>query len=729
VNQEEGMEALFNNKYIEVATKKAKLDEVAAKLKTQFVGLDYIIDDVMGLVSAWYIFPGAQLRPCVINLWGLTGSGKTALVNALVDLLDYRKYYTHIDMGEFESDTATNLKIFLTNDVKHFDRKQPIICLDEFQFARSVDNGVEVNNDRLRIIWELIDSGKIFQSPDASGFLVKRAELALGFLSIFRSQGGQIKNGEVMEGRDIFLKIFQSFNFNYNGRHVALDTQYLKSSDFIGGLLGLETNDTMKENVMKRVCESNLDELIAYMIELIDRDLTPKVFDLSRSMIFILGNLDEAYWMSSNLDPDMNADEMHEATGKITLSLIKTALRKRFRAEQIARLGNNHFMYRAFSKAQFTEIIQRELKRLADFASNEFGWKIVFDDTVASMIYSEGVVPSQGTRPVLTTINNFVQARLGKLAMNVCCSEKIIVSVRWTVEGESFRYELMDADNKPVTVITEELNLELHRQRASIKPHIQAHTAVHETGHAILAALLWRIVPSLVVSRTASPGSLGFCRIRFPEGPMTRDSMMIDIAVTLGGLAAEKIVFGKEYTSSGVGSDIETASALANDAVRRYGMGNDPIRLAVLQNYSTEDYFFDTFTYEEEAVKLIRDCMSVAEMFLERNKLLLLKMAEYLTVNSRMEMALIEEFAKKYSTEDWVNDSGFVQPEEYYEFDKIIQDQLKELQAAEISFTSNSSFEFDFQSQSQLSSMDRYTSKKDRSKGRHRYSDHDRFAQ
>ncbi|HEX8061257.1 MAG TPA: hypothetical protein VF473_10000 [Cyclobacteriaceae bacterium] len=706
------METSINNKYIDVAAKKAMLDDVAATLKAQFVGLDYIINDVMGLVSAWYIFPGAQLRPCVINLWGLTGSGKTALVNALVELLGHKKYYAHIDMGEFESENANSLKTFLTSDVRHFHKKQTVICLDEFQFARSVDNGAEVNNDKLRVIWELVDSGKIIEHPDASTYLVNKAELALGLLRILRSQGGQIKNGEVIEGQEIFLRMFQSFTFNHSGRHVAMDASYLKSTDFITGLYHLENNDDVKTaDVSKRICESDLDRLMGYMIELIDRDLTPKVFDLSHSLIFILGNLDEAYWMSSNLDPDMNADDMHEATSKITVSMIKSALRKRFRAEQIARMGNNHFLYRAFSKAQFTEIIQRELNRLAEFASKQFGWKIVFDESVVATVYSEGVVPSQGTRPVLTTINNLVQARLGKLAMNVCSSEKQIAAIHWSVEGESFRYKLLDGDNNTVAVINEVINLELLRQRTSVKPHLQAHTAVHESGHAIVAALLWRIVPSVVVSRTASPGSLGFCHVRFPEGPMTRDSMMIDTAVTLGGLAAERIVFGKEFTASGVSSDIENASSLANDAIRRYGMGNDPIRLAVMVNYSTEDYFFDTSSYEEEAVKLVRDCMTVAEGILERNKLLLLKMSEYLTTNSRMETNLIEEFVKKYSTEDWVNDSGFLKPEEYYRFDEIVKDQLKEMETPDTSAaTSISAFEFDFQSQLQPSGMGLYTS-------------------
>jgi hypothetical protein len=99
-------------------------------------------------------------------------------------------------------------------------------------------------------------------------------------------------------------------------------------------------------------------------------------------------------------------------------------------------------------------------------------------------------------------------------------------------------------------------------------------------------------------------------------------------------------------------------------------MGTDPIRLAVGRDPENEDYFVDTSVYEEEAIKLIRDCMTIAEGMLTRNKLLLLKMSEYLTTSSRTEASLIEEFVKTYSTEDWVHETGFIEPEKYYEFDK-----------------------------------------------------------
>jgi cell division protease FtsH len=75
-----------------------------------------------------------------------------------------------------------------------------------------------------------------------------------------------------------------------------------------------------------------------------------------------------------------------------------------------------------------------------------------------------------------------------------------------------------------------------------------------------------------------------------------------DIVITLGGYVAEKMIFGKEFTSSGVYSDIEEASRLANKAVRNYAMGRDPIHLAI--GTQNEEAFIMSQKHSAEAVLL-----------------------------------------------------------------------------------------------------------------------------
>jgi len=148
--------------YTELIQRKQKLEEVKTALKEKFLGLDAIIDEVISLIMPWYLFPESQLRPTIINLWGLTGSGKTALVQSIVEMLEHRKLYSHIDMGEFESDSASWMKKILTEDLSFFHERAGLICLDEFQFAKTLDkNENELGKDKLRVVWDLLDSGKI----------------------------------------------------------------------------------------------------------------------------------------------------------------------------------------------------------------------------------------------------------------------------------------------------------------------------------------------------------------------------------------------------------------------------------------------------------------------------------------------------------------------------------------------------------------------------------------
>jgi hypothetical protein len=88
-------------------------------------------------------------------------------------------------------------------------------------------------------------------------------------------------------------------------------------------------------------------------------------------------------------------------------------------------------------------------------------------------------------------------------------------------------------------------------------------------------------------------------------------------------------------------------------------------------------------SFDAEAIRIIRECKAEAEAILLRNKLLLLKMAEHLTVNSRMEEEEIREFVLRYGRETWLQTSGFVSREQYYQFNKVLQHQLRAMEEEE----------------------------------------------
>src|SRR6187402_595456 len=204
-----------NTIHNDLIIKRQKLQEVSGLLKERFLGLDNVIDEVIALMTPWYIFPEAQRRPTVINLWGLTGSGKTALVQTIVELLDHRKLYTHLDMGEFESDSASWLKNIFTDDLSFFHEKPALICLDEFQFAKTLEGkDKELGKDKLRVVWELLDSGKLEYIPSHSTYYLFRAENCLKRLDKVIRNGVIIEDGVVVMNIEIFLSVFEGFYFD-----------------------------------------------------------------------------------------------------------------------------------------------------------------------------------------------------------------------------------------------------------------------------------------------------------------------------------------------------------------------------------------------------------------------------------------------------------------------------------------------------------------------------------
>lgn len=661
--------------------RKQKLDDLRAALRETFLGLDDVIDEVVSLMMPWYLFPDAQLRPTIINLWGLTGSGKTALVQKIVEVLEHRRLYSHLDMGEFDSDSASWMKSILTDDLSFFHEKPALICLDEFQFARTVDSHQnELGKDKLRVVWDLIDSGKIEYIPNSSTYYLFRAENCLKRLEKAIEQGTTISNGIITSGLDAFVKQFKGFHFDYNNRFACkLDEHYFMSEDFVRSVASLFDNESFsRAEVRERVRVSTTAEVAQLLREAMNARPATKTLDLSRSLIFVLGNLDEAYTMSHNMNPDICADDFHEQTSRISLADIKRALRKRFRPEQIARLGNNHVIYKSFNRAQFRMLIRQELKRVGSFVTAKFGWKVTFDDSVVNVVYAEGVFPAQGTRPVLTTVKNLIESRISGLVVSILEYQLVIAEIVWKFEHGDFVYVLKDEGGHVVSTIKDKAKLKLENLRRSVDPELQAHVAIHEAGHAVLAALTLRIVPSVVVSRTASDME-GFCMINFPKGPMTRDTLRKDIVITLGGFVAERMIFGEEMTSSGVYADIEEASSLANRAIRKYAMGVDPIHLAV-ESSDNEDAFILSDKYAAEAVKIVRESQMEAERILSKNKLLLLKMGEYLTTHSRMEEDMIEAYVKKYGREEWIHTDGLIKKEAYYKFNTVLQEQIRDLE-------------------------------------------------
>jgi cell division protease FtsH len=97
-------------------------------------------------------------------------------------------------------------------------------------------------------------------------------------------------------------------------------------------------------------------------------------------------------------------------------------------------------------------------------------------------------------------------------------------------------------------------------------------TAYHEAGHALIASVLKYADPVHKVSIISRGRAAGYT-LKLPledRRMQSRLEFLDDIAVSLGGYLAEKMVF--EDITTGASNDLQVLTALARDMVTRYGM-------------------------------------------------------------------------------------------------------------------------------------------------------------
>ena len=111
-------------------------------------------------------------------------------------------------------------------------------------------------------------------------------------------------------------------------------------------------------------------------------------------------------------------------------------------------------------------------------------------------------------------------------------------------------------------------------------------TAYHESGHAILFHVLPDVGPVYTVSIIPTGSGAAGYTMPLPEQDEmfhSKNQMLQEIVVSLGGRVAEEIIFGDVTT--GASQDIKQATKMARDMVTKYGM-SDNIGLI---NYDNDD--------------------------------------------------------------------------------------------------------------------------------------------
>lgn len=657
------------------------LDSALVQLKREFVGLDDIIDQLGASVYAWYVTPEIITRPTIVSIWGMTGTGKTSVVKRLISLLYLDDVRISFDCGECRD----NNKSISTDIMDTFGKSEEsdsgdrfsgsnslVFMFDEFQYARTInESGEEEVAPSLRPIWSILDSGIIDITNDYNYDFSSLCDFIDELVDASKSLPHIIIKDNHIESPDDVSAFLNLMFFHYDrGPSIKTDNTEdqnkpleVLTSRYLRTIIRRLNNksDALGSRVAKELLsgEYTIGQLAERLEDIKKLAASSRKLDCSKSLVFILGNLDEAYKDSSDISPDIDADLFYDITSRVTTTDIKEALKERYRPEQIGRLGNNIIKYPTLSKDSFKRIIDLEIGRILDRFSEVDKIKVVFEQSMKDLLYSESVYPTQGVRPVLSSIDTLITPYLSKVVEHKGRSKSVSISVVGDIRD--FRLPSVDIRlkfDKSEEVIVEQ-KLELGKERCPENRKKRFICAVHEIGHAVMYSWCKGEVPDNIVSVSTDHG--GFCSTydrRFAGEIDCRRDVLDEVRISLGGYQAERVIYSNpDMWLLGSSSDIRSLWKELSSAVMDCGF-DLPLPLShrdVEQNGSISNgldckdvMVTNKSTGDGRILELIKEGMDYVWSVLSNEKELIKKAAIKLGEQGSMSGQEFSDFIRQY---------------------------------------------------------------------------------
>ena len=180
------------------------------------------------------------------------------------------------------------------------------------------------------------------------------------------------------------------------------------------------------------------------------------------------------------------------------------------------------------------------------------------------------------------------------------CNEAALIAARNNKKSVG-RQDFLDAVDRIVGGLEKKNKIITKEEKNTI--------AFHEAGHAIVSWLLEHAAPLVKVTIVPRGQSLGAAWYLPEERMIVRTEQMLDeMCATLGGRAAEKIIFNK--ISTGALSDLEKVTKQARAIVSVYGLNDKIGNITYYDSSGQTDYNF-TKPYSEETAKKIDEEISL----------------------------------------------------------------------------------------------------------------------
>ncbi len=610
----------------QIEARKAALEAARAELKTHFVGIDKIIDDLLDYIQIWYLMPDLLSRPIIVNLWGMTGVGKTDLVRRLVKCLNFQDRFVEIELSNVDTTSwQSSVSAILGNHEIH-DEKPAIVLFDEVQRFNTLNpDGTPIRSTKFTDFWELLSDGKLSK---------KTKENLDYYIQDYLFQQKDIKRRKARGEEDIDESPTLEF----------YEAEQLKS------MLQLDQDisdiaDMPRSKIIEQIKQAKRQKKVYEPV------------NHAKTLILISGNLDEAFTMATQTsESDVDADIFHAFTKKVTMVDIKNALSRKFRPEQVARFGNIHLIYRSLCKTDFERLIANEIDRICNNAQEKFGVSISVDASLHKLIYRNGVFPVQGVRPVFSSVVDILETNLSKFLFKALMGGQSSIAIAYDFDKSEIVATIGTAEALHIPYVGR-----VDKIRQSNLQDTIANISVHESGHAIAYMVLFGLAPLQLKSRLANSYAGGFT---FPHQiHETRQSMIHKIKIFLAGGIAEEVIFGRDNASIGRSHDRTQATLLAMDFVRKHGFNE-----AFQANYTLEDgYAMNKDRSDIDIEKMIAELAVETETLLVEHKALLQTLSQKLAITGNLDAATVASVGEAHGLNVEVKEEGFLKIAPYHD--------------------------------------------------------------
>ncbi len=232
---------------------------------------------------------------------------------------------------------------------------------------------------------------------------------------------------------------------------------------------------------------------------------------------------------------------------------------------------------------------------------------------------------------------------------NVCNEAALVAARKGKKEVE--RQDFLDAVDRIIGGLEKKNKIITTEEKKTI--------AYHEAGHATVSWLLEHAAPLVKVTIIPRGRSLGAAWYLPEERSITRTEQLLDeMCATMGGRAAEKVMFDK--ISTGALSDLEKVTKQAQAMVTVYGLNDKIGNVTYYDSSGQSDYSFGkpysehtAVIIDQEVKQLIEDQYKRAIDLLNDNKDKLIKLADKLLEE---EVIFKEDLELIFGKRPWVKE-------------------------------------------------------------------------